>query len=490
MGSDEKLDFNQVTAKGTFWVYAARYSGKLVVFLSTIILARLLTKDDFGIVGYALVVTNFLDIVRDLGIGSAVIYQKDDPNASDTAFWLVLVVGVSLFGITWVAAPLVGEFFRDDRAIMVTRMLALSFPISAFGKIHDVLLRKELAFDRAFIPSFARNMGKAVLSVGFAFLGFGVWSLVIGNVGAVLVFVIVLWIVLPWRPSFQFDWKIAKEQLSYGVGILSVNIFAYFLRDSDSLFVGRFLGTAALGVYSLAFRIPDLVINEFSNVISTVTFPVYARMQDNRDELRQSFFKAAQTISFITIPAGLGLALVSRPFVLTFFTEKWVEAIPVLQAISIYAMLFSLSYNAGSVYKATGRPYILTKLAIVRFAMLIPAFYFAVTQFGTIASVGWAHALVALVAGSLNLVVAGRIMEASFSDLFNVFRPALVGGIFMSLIVILVLRLSIDFAALAQLSLAVVGGGIVYLSLLAMQKPALVRQARKTLNSVLSRRIG
>ena len=490
MDDEAKLDFNQVTAKGTFWVYGARYSGKLVIFLSTIILARLLTKDDFGIVGYALIVTNFLDVVRDLGIGTAVIYQKEEPTTSDTAFWLVLAVGIALFGITWVTAPYIGDFFQDDRAVMVTRMLALTFPISAFGKIHDALLQKGLAFDRAFIPSLARNFGKAVLSVGFAFLGYGVWSLVIGNVGAVVVFVIVLWLVLPWRPAFKFDWKIAKKQLSYGAGILSVNILAYFLRDSDSLFVGRFLGTTALGIYSLAFRIPDLLINEFSNVISTVTFPVYARMQDNREELRQSFFKAAQTISFVTIPAGLGLALVSKPFVLTFFTEKWIEAIPVLQAISIYAMLFSLAYNAGSVYKATGRPYILTKLAIVRFAMLIPAFYFAVTQFGTIASIGWAHAVVALVAGSLNLIVAGRIMKASFNDLFIVFRPALVSGILMSLIVILVLRLSIDFPALAQLALSVTAGGLVYVSMLIWQKPALAHQACKTLNNTLNRRIG
>lgn len=228
MTSEVELNFLRVTMKGTMWSYAARYGGKVVVLVSTIILARLLSKDAFGVVGYALVVTNFLDVIRDLGVGTAVIYQREDPKVSDTAFWLVLIVGFLLFGITWLIAPLVGDFFQDDRAVPVVRALGLTFPFSALGKIHDMLLRKELAFDKAFIPNFARNMGKGTLSVLFALLGFGVWSLVIGNVGGVVVMAIVLWLVFPWRPSFRFDKKDARELLSYGTGILSVNVLAFF----------------------------------------------------------------------------------------------------------------------------------------------------------------------------------------------------------------------------------------------------------------------
>ncbi len=488
MHPTDEVDFSRVALKGTFWIYAARYSGKLVVFVSTIILARLLTKDDFGIVGYALVVTNFLDVVRDLGIGTAVIYHKEDPKASDTAFWLVLLFGITLFALTWVAAPFVGAFFQDDRAINVTRMLALTFPISAFGKVHEGLLHKNLAFGKAFIPSLARNIGKAALSVGFALLGFGVWSLVIGNVGAVVVFVIVLWIVLPWRPSLRFDRKMAKDLLTYGTGILSVNILAYFLRDSDALFIGRFLGTTALGVYSIAYRIPEMLILEFSNVIHNVSFPVFVKMKEKSVDLQQGFLKSTAYLSFVTIPIGLGLALVARPFILTFFTEKWVEAIPVLQAISIYALIFSLSYNAGSVYKAKGQPYTLTKLALVRVAILIPALYYAVTRIGTIASVGWSHALVALLAGTLNLIVAARMTNTTLKVMFETFRPALVSGGIMAAIVFGVLSLSAATRPAVQLIVAAFVGGVVYLVTLGYQERDLVMQAQKVFASTLKRR--
>lgn len=487
MQSNDEINFTRVALKGTFWIFAARYTGKLVVFLSTIILARLLSKDDFGIVGYALVVTNFLDVVRDLGIGTAVIYHEEDSKASDTAFWLVLLVGIALFGITWVAAPMVGAFFQDDRTIMVTRMLALSFPITAIGKIHDALLRKRLAFDKAFIPTLARNIGKAALSVGFAFLGYGVWSLVIGNVGAVVVFVLVLWIVLPWRPTFRFDRKIAKDMLSYGTGIFSVNILAYFLRDSDALFIGRFLGTTALGVYSLAYRIPEMLILEFSNVVHRVSFPLFVKMRADPAELRDAFLKSTAYLSFVTIPIGLGLALVSRPFVLTFFTEKWIEAIPVLQAISIYALVFSLSYNAGSVYKAKGQPYTLTKLALIRVALLIPALYLAVTRIGTIASVGWAHTAVAFVAGTLNLVVAARMTETSFGELLDKFRPALISGAIM-VVVMGILFLSTAALPVVQLVLAVLAGGLAYLLTLAYQEQALALRTQRAVVKALRRR--
>ncbi len=488
MQSNEDFNFTRVALKGTFWVYAARYSGKLVIFLSTIILARLLSKDDFGIVGYALVFTNFLDVLRDLGIGSAVIYHEEDPRAFDTAFWLVLVFGISLFGITWVAAPLVGAFFRDDRAILVTRMLALTFPISAIGKIHDVQLRKKLAFDKVFIPNLARNIGKASLSIGCALLGFGVWSLVIGNVGAVVVSVIALWIVLPWRPSLRFDRKNAKDLFSYGTGILTVNILAYFLRDSDALFVGRFLGTTALGVYSLAFRIPEILILEFSNVIHGVSFPAFVKMRNDPSVLRDGFLKSTAYLSYVTIPVGLGLALVSRPFVLTFFSEKWIEAIPVLQAISIYALIFSLSYNAGSVYKAKGQNDTLIKLILVRIAILFPALYFAVTRIGTIASVGWAHSAVACIAGALYLIVAARMTETSFGELLGKFRPAFIGGVIMSGVVLGVLSLSAAALPIIQLVLAVVIGGLVYLVVLGYQEQQLVAQIQVVVADFIQRR--
>ena len=136
------------TIHGTVWAYAATYSGKFLVFISTMILARLLTQEDFGLAGYALVVISFLEVFNDLGIGSAVIYHRDEPRVLNTAFWLNVATGIVLFGLTWLVAPFAGWFFQDERAVELTRVLGLTFPLTAVGNIHASLLRKNLSFQR------------------------------------------------------------------------------------------------------------------------------------------------------------------------------------------------------------------------------------------------------------------------------------------------------------------------------------------------------
>ncbi|MFQ5617011.1 MAG: lipopolysaccharide biosynthesis protein, partial [Anaerolineales bacterium] len=333
MTSDSQPNLARETVRGTFWTYASYYSGKLMIFLSTIILARLLTKDDFGVVGYALVTISFLDVLNNLGVGPALIYHREDPKAADTGFWLGLAVSGGLLGLAWLVAPLAGWYFGDPRAIPVIRVLSLTFPLSAFSNIHDSLLRKGLAFKNKFIPDFARAVGKGLFSILFALLGFGAWSLIFGQLIGVAVTVVAYWKVLPWRPSLRFVSSLARSLLRYGISIVALNSLAMLLLNLDYLFIGRFMGAEALGVYTLAFRLPDLSITQFCRVISTVVFPVYVKMRDDPSALRKGFLITLRYVSVVTIPLGVGLALVAEPFVITILTDKWLEAIPVMQAI-------------------------------------------------------------------------------------------------------------------------------------------------------------
>ncbi|MCA9924242.1 MAG: lipopolysaccharide biosynthesis protein [Anaerolineales bacterium] len=488
MSKSNELNFAKTTVKGTFWTYASHYGGKLLVFVSTTILARLLTQEDFGIVGFALVVISFLYVLNDLGIGSALIYYADDPDAPHTGFWLGLLMGIVLFGITWLIAPLAGTFFHDARAVPVTRALGSTFPIIALGNVHESLLHKNLAFRRKFIPDVTKMTSKGLTSIILALLGFSFWSMVAGQIVGAVVLVIAYWYTLPFRPQFRFNQKLVRPLLSYGSGIVAVNAIAILLTNADYLFVGRFLGAAALGVYTLAFRIPDMLIIQFCTVVGKVLFPVYAKMRDNKRSLQNAFLMTMRYVSLVTVPLGLGMALVAEPFVLTFFTDKWAEAIPVMRAISIYALFFSLAYNAGSVYKAEGRPMLLTKLALIRAAMLMPALWWAASGPGTITAVGWTHAAVALVAGTLNLVVAGRILQTPFSKIVATLRPAVTGGIIMSLGVTAVLAATASLIPLLQLILAVAVGGGLYLGFLWISEHELRLQATQTWQQLLARR--
>jgi PST family polysaccharide transporter len=458
----EPENLTRTTIRGTFWSYVAFYSGKAMVFVSTIILARLLAKDDFGVAGYALILIGMLEIFNQFGIGASVIYHRDDPDAPDVAFWLGLAIGCTLFVLTWLGAPLTALLFQDDRAVAVTRVLALVFPIGALGHVHNAVLRKTLAFDRAFIPDVARALSKGVLSIGLALLNFGAWSLIIGQLGSVVIWVVVLWWILPWRPSLRFHWQQARSILSYGVGSATLDIIAYVQDNSDYILIGRFLGAAALGVYTVAFRIPELLIIQFCVVIARVIFPVYTHVRDDAEALRQGFLATTRYVSLLTMPMALGMMLVARPFVLTVFTERWAEAIPVLQAIAMYTLMVSLAFNAGDIYKAQGRLGILTRIVIIEVTILLPSLYWAATRIGTIEAVAWTHVVVALFNSTLHMTVACHIIKTPFRSVLVALQPAMVGSAVMVLPVLGALSMTAQVPVVVQLVVAVLVGIGVY----------------------------
>lgn len=476
------------TIRGTFWTYASAYLGKLLGFIATTILAWLLTKEDFGVAGYAIVVIAFLDVLNDLGVGMALIYHRKDAEASDTAFWLSLAGGVVLFVLTWLGAPLVGAFFHDTRAVPLTRALSLIFPLSGLYNVHGSLLQKDLRFGRKFIPDTVQSATKGLISIVLALLGFGAWSLVWGQVGGTLISVGVYWWVYPWRPTFHFARRMAVTLLSYGMGAILVNLLGIFLLNVDYLFVGRYLGAVALGVYTLAFRVPELLIKQLCGMLGKVIFPVYTKMREDSQALEQAFLATMRYVTLITVPLGLGLALTAQPFVLTFFSAKWAEAIPVMRAISIYSLILSLTFNAGDIFKAQGRLKVLTNLSLVRIAMLTPALWWAVAKAGTITAVGWVQAAVALIATLINLAIIGRMFRTSWGDMFSAFRPAAIGGALMSAAVWGALLLSAGALPIVRLAFAVILGGLIYGgSLWWLQRP-LVNETRLLLQAALARR--
>lgn len=477
----------RATLQGTLWAYLATFSGKLLVFVSTTVLARLLLQEDFGLAGYALIVISFLEVLNDLGIGAAVIYYRDDAEVINTAFWLNLLTGIVLFGATWALAPLTANFFNDARAVELTQVLGLTFPITALGNIHASLLRKNLTFKRKFVPDVVKALGKGSISIVLALMGFGAWSLVLGQVGGTAVAVIAYWWAFPWRPKWTFDRAIARPLLSYGSNIVSVNGLGTLINQADYLIIGRLLGAAALGVYTLAFRVPELLVKQFVTIAGQVIFPAYAKMRQNPEMLSKGFLVTMRYMTLITVPIALGLAAVSRPLVLTLFTDKWAEAIPVMSAISIYTLIRSLTFNVGDVYKAQGRPEILTRLALVKAVVLVPALWWAATVPGTITAVAWMQVAMAIFSMVLNFYFAGRLLNTPIRRILAAITPALVGGGVMTASVIGVLLLVATAPPLWQLVAGVAVGIVSYTAVILLIQRDLLTQAKSSLRLIRNR---
>ena len=461
---DQTLDFSKSAIHGTAWRYVALFSGKLVVFISTVILARLLTKDDFGLVGYAVTVVAFLEELSDLGVSAAVIFHPNDQDRVSTAFWINQISSLLFFVAVWVLSPFIALYFKDGRVTDITRILALTFPFLALGNIQGAVLLKRLSFKLSFAPSFAKSFVKGVASVGFAFAGFGPWSLIWGQLLGTLLSSITYWIVTPWRPSLVFKFEMARSLLKYGVDFILGQTLSLVILSLDYVLVGRYLGSERLGVYSLAFRMPDLLILEFARTLTSVLFPIYSQMRDQTGSMSRAFFLVTRYISLITIPLGLGLALVAEPFVLTFFTDKWIDAIPVVRGIAVYATLLSVVHNTNSVYWSEGRPQIITWIGIARLSFLLPGLLWAVLVAKSIVAVGWVHAGIAFLSAIFNFLVATRLIGLPFSEIGRALRPALLAGALMAVCVFSVLKLT-QFSMPSWLLLieGVVVGGLAYL---------------------------
>ncbi len=418
------------TLKGTLWNYTSFAASKGLTFISTLILARILAPDDFGLLSMGLIAINYLDALNEMGVGSALIYQQGDlEKKSNIAFTISLSVNALLTLLAFFAAPAIAAFFNEPRIIPIIQVLSFSFVLSSIGSIHSVRLKKELDFRKVFIPEIGRTFAKGGISIVCALLGWGVWSLVIGQVSGILVSNVLYWVVVSYRPKLAWDRQEAKGLIGYGSQIILVDVLGMFLQNIDYLIIGKRMESTQLGYYTMAFRIPELVIINICVVVSRALFPAFSRIQNDLAALRKGYLTTLRYISLITIPMGLGLYLLSREFILMFYTDKWAASIPVMQLLCLYAVVYSLGFNAGDIYKATGKPWILNVLGVVKLAISVPALWMAAGV--SIYAVAAAQLIINIFLTVLELGVVAWIVKIKAVDIFKSMQPALLGGLVM-----------------------------------------------------------
>ena len=454
------------TVRAAAWVGASRLGGRVLFFLSTLLLARLLDPEDFGVAAYAVTVLVLFGSLPEFGLGPAVIHHRSDHETLDTAFWLGLFAGVFAFALVWLLAPLSVWIFGDDRAVAVTRVLGLTFPLEGLRNVHATILHKNLAFKRRFVPDAFQSLAKGLVSIALALLGFGYWSLIWGPVAATAFAVPVYWIASGWRPGLRIRTEAARRLLPFGAHIVLIDVMGALVRNVDYLFIGRLLGAATLGIYTLAFRIPDLLVRELCLTLGQVLLPVYARMRDDSAAVRTTFLATSAYITAFTAPMAIGLALVAEPFVLTAFGERWQEVAAVIPAICGYALFISLTHNVGDLYKALGRPELLSRLAFVRIAIGVPVIWIAARYGGSAAAVGWAQAGLAALVTAANFVIAGAVFRLPVWQALGRILPIAAACAGMAALVVAVRQAVADLAPIAQLVLCVGVGASAYALLL------------------------
>jgi PST family polysaccharide transporter len=412
-------------AKSFSWSAVSLGSNRLLVFVSTLVLARILTPHDFGVVAAAMTFILYLEVALDLGVGSALVYEQEAgiTDRVQSAFTLNLLVSGALAIIGALAAPIVARFFNVSADAAIFRVLALYLLFRGLGQVSDALLRRDLLFRRRTLVDVARGVTRAGLSIALAVLGLGAWAIVWGFLAGEAVATAVAWMAVRFRPTWRLDRQSAGVLLRFGANVAAIDIMNELAFNSDYLVVANQLGATWLGFYTVAYKLPELLIVNVFWVFSDVAFPVYSRTRTaGTDALRRTMLKALTLTTLFGFAVGAGLAVVSRDAIVVLFSAKWRAAIPAMVVLSIAAGLSSVGFASGDIFPAVGRPGTLTWVNVPFTALRIAGFIVAAPH--GIVAVAWVHLTVNLLYGGVRVVIANRFVGATSLDSARAFRPA------------------------------------------------------------------
>lgn len=476
----------QKTVRGVFWSYLSFLGGKGLNFLTTIILARLLLPEQFGLIGYCLIVIQYVDILNSAGIHTALIARREKvQEAANAAFTANLAFGILCYAIAWAIAEPVSIFFKAPEIVPLFRVLALSLPLTGLGMVPDTMLKREMKFKTVLISDVSRNFMKGAVSIGLALLGFGVWSLVWGQVIGVMTGAVLAWILAGWRPTWQFHPEATRSIVFFGFHIILLETAGAIRTNVDYLLVGRILGAASLGYYTMSYRLPELLIRSLNYVIGNVSLPALAMTQTNPARLQKFYFGYIRFISMFVFPMGVGLAFTAPVFIPLFLSEKWGPAIVPTALISIALCISALGFVPGVLYKAVSRPDILNKLALLKMPIAVLVLWYA-TRWG-IVGVAAAQILIGSISVLLDLLVANSIMKYTLGDLIRSFSPSLISTLSMAVVLFLI-RQGFPRTDLLQLVMMISLGGLTYFGVYWLISRETLMQGVSTLRSTLNRR--
>lgn len=374
------MSFLQTVQRSLKWSILAELVSKAVGPLVFLALARILTPEDFGVVGAATLVVSFSQAFWEAGLGKALIQRREAPEqTATTVFWMNLAFSLVIAAGLVACSGLIARIFHDPRIAPVVRLLALQLPLAAFGSVQTALLQKTFQFKKLFWVRIVTTAAPGLLSVPIALAGGGYWALIAGTLFGAAAQSSALWFMSAWRPERRIDFAMARSLLGFGLWVMAEGLLGWFYMWGDGFLVGMFLGTRDLGVYRTGSVLVALVFALALSPALPVMYSAFSRIQGEGDRAQfvRVLLRAQKALFVLALPIGLGLFLLREPTAGLVFGDKWAG---VASVIGILGLIQGLSWLMGAnaeAYKAMNRPDVFTKIMLVGLIYYIPAYYFS-----------------------------------------------------------------------------------------------------------------
>ena len=343
-------DLKKKTVSGMIWSALQRFGTMGISFVSNIVLARMLSPDDYGCIGMLAIFITVSNTFVDGGFGSALIQKKDITQKDySTIFWWNLFLSIVIYGILYISAPGISRFYDIPLLSTVLRVQGIILIINALNIVQTNQLRKNINFKNLATIHIASQIIAAISAIILAYIGCGIWALVAQQIISSVIISIMLWRMNKWTPSFYFSIESFKQLFSFGGYILASNLINTFCNNIQGLLIGKFFNPSTMGYYTQAYKLENVASHSISGVVEQVSYPVLSKLQSNNNYLKKGIYKLTSVIAYVSFPLMLILIIIAKPLIILLYGIKWLPCVPYFQILcfgGIATCIQSITYQA------------------------------------------------------------------------------------------------------------------------------------------------
>lgn len=447
------------------WRFAERCGAQGVTFIVSIVLARILAPEVYGTIALVTVFTTILNVFVDSGLGNALIQKKnaDDLDFSTVFFFNIFMCSV-LYLIMFVSAPAIALFYNDSSLVPVIRVLSLTLVISGVKNVQQAYVSKTLQFKRFFFATLGGTIGAAILGIVMAYMGFGVWALVVQQIFNATVDTIVLWITVKWRPKKMFSAQRLKQLFSYGWKLLVSSLLDNIYGNIRQLIIGKMYTSSDLAYYNRGNQFPNVIVSNINTSIDSVLLPTMSQEQDSRASVKNMTRKAIQTSTYIMAPLMMGLAFCAESIVSLILTDKWLPCVLYLRIFCISYMFYPIHTANLNAIKALGRSDLFLKLEVEK--KIVGLILLGTTMWFGVEAMAYSLLVSSLTSQIINTSPNKKLLSYGYLEQVKDILPSILLAVGMGVCVYFVGYINIP--VIIKLCLQVVVGIIIYISMSAL----------------------
>lgn len=459
-------------AINSLWKIFEQFSAKGISMIVSIILARILLPSDYGLIALTTVFTNLSDILIDGGFSTALIRKEtvDDYDYS-AVFSISSIISIFLYVILFFCAPFVAEYYDEPELTIVLRIVGLSFFVQAFSAVRNGIVNRTMQFRLLFICNSVASIASGIIGITFAYLGLGVWALVVQRLSQTLVLTVLLFVRVKWKIIWKFDFSRIKQMFSFSLGVVGSSLLNFLGGNIYSIVIGRKYSVTDLGYYSKGEQLPMQFSLYTFGAMSNVLLPTISSCQDNIARVKSIVRKVVVMTSFLIMPLMAGLAISSEEVICLLFTEKWMDAVPILPSMCLYYLATPYMLINVQVFFALGHSKLRIKTETIRLALMLAALgVFGFVMDCSMTQLAFIGGIIAVLVLFVSYYEARKLIAYTFREVIaDIIKPVISTALMCGVVCWVTSFIRVD-KYLIVLCIKVLVGCIVYITASAIMK--------------------